>query len=113
MRWATFRTAEDPGIDRVGPVLDGKVFALPPGMRLADLIKDGQESLLKAGEGAIRAPASTHDIADVRPALECVFATAAPPSIVSSQRRREGQHSPHDRREVFLRSTEPLTVTSA
>ena len=66
MRWATFRTAEDPEIDRVGPVLDGTVFALRPGMRLVDLIKDGQETFRKAGEHAIRSPASTHDVANVR-----------------------------------------------
>lgn len=66
MKWATFRTAEEPGIDRVGPIVDGTVFALSAGTCLADLIKDGQESLLKIGEDAIRSPTSTHKVADVR-----------------------------------------------
>jgi 2-keto-4-pentenoate hydratase/2-oxohepta-3-ene-1,7-dioic acid hydratase in catechol pathway len=66
MRWATFRTADEPEIDRIGPVLDETLFALRPGMRLVDLIKDGQESLLEVGEAAIHSPISTHKLTDVR-----------------------------------------------
>ena len=66
MKWATFRTADEPEVDRVGPVVDGTVSALRPGVRLADLIKDGQQALLHAGEDAIRSPDSTHALADVR-----------------------------------------------
>ena len=66
MKWATFRTADEPELDRVGPVVDGTIFALSPGARLIDLMKDGQTGFLQAGEDAIRSPASTHGVADVR-----------------------------------------------
>ena len=66
MRWATCRTAEDPAIDRVGTVKDGTIFALPSGVQLVDLIKDGREPLLRAAEEAIRSPASTHAVSAVR-----------------------------------------------
>lgn len=66
MKWATFRAAGNPEIDRVGVVVDGTLSALPAGTRLADLTKYGQEALLQIGETALRSPASTHVLADVR-----------------------------------------------
>ena len=62
MKWATFRTAENPVADRVGVLVDEKIYAVRSGVRLIDLIKDGQNALLTIGEEAIRAPASTHEI---------------------------------------------------
>lgn len=66
MKWATFRTAEDPAIDRVGTLVDEKIYAFRSGTRLIDLIKNGQDALLELGEKAIQSPASTHDLAGVR-----------------------------------------------
>jgi 2-keto-4-pentenoate hydratase/2-oxohepta-3-ene-1,7-dioic acid hydratase in catechol pathway len=66
MKWATFRTAEDPAIDRVGVLNGEKVYARRAGTRLVDLIKDGQDALLTLGDETLRAPASTHKLADVR-----------------------------------------------
>jgi len=66
MRWATFTSDDAPSIERVGVVVDGVVYALPSGARLVDVIKDGQDAVRRAGEAAVGAPASTHDLADVR-----------------------------------------------
>ncbi len=66
MRWATFRTDDETEVDRVGLVVDDRIFALRPGARLVDMIASGQEALREEGEAALRSPASTHELAGVR-----------------------------------------------
>ena len=66
MRWATFRCGEDSSTNRVGVVVDNRIFAIAPGECLLDLIGGGPDALREAGERTLRAPASTHALADVR-----------------------------------------------
>ena len=66
MRWATFQTLDEPGLDRVGTVVDGTVYAMARGSRLIDLLGDDGSALQAAGREAIRAPADTVPLSSVR-----------------------------------------------
>ncbi len=65
MKWATFRV---PGhhADRVGLVVDSRIYALEPGPALVDLLGDDGEILARAGERARADPADVLDLGAVR-----------------------------------------------
>lgn len=94
MRWATFTVGD--GVDRVGLVDGDRLFALPPGARLLDLLGDDGERLARAGEQARRDPADVVALkaAVLRPPVP------VPPSVrdfsafeqhVRAARQRRGQ----------------------
>jgi len=56
MCWATFR-ALDTNADRVGLLGAGQLHALEPGLALLDLLDDGGECLVQAGERTRADPA--------------------------------------------------------
>ncbi|WP_330231455.1 fumarylacetoacetate hydrolase family protein [Nocardia sp. NBC_00508] len=53
MRWVTYKSERG---DRVGVVSGETVHALPPGIRLIDLIRHGTDALHAVGEKALRTP---------------------------------------------------------
>jgi 2-keto-4-pentenoate hydratase/2-oxohepta-3-ene-1,7-dioic acid hydratase in catechol pathway len=65
MRWATFRS-DDSAENRVGLVVDNRIHALEPGLRLIDLLGDDGERLAEAGERARSGPVEVLPVADVR-----------------------------------------------
>lgn len=66
MRWATFRTADEPDMDRVGTVVDNTIFAMALGARLIDFLGDDGSVLQAAGEESLRAPSSVLPLSSVR-----------------------------------------------
>src|SRR5581483_8427005 len=65
MRWATYQHRGD-NTDRVGLVIDDKVYGLEPGVALIDLLGDDGEKLARAGERAKATPAEVVNWSDIR-----------------------------------------------
>jgi 2-keto-4-pentenoate hydratase/2-oxohepta-3-ene-1,7-dioic acid hydratase in catechol pathway len=79
MRWVTFRRnglSDGEGEDRVGLLIAGDIHALPPGVRLVDLLGDDGERLSQAGERARRDPAEVVPLTEAR-----LQSPIRPPSI--------------------------------
>ncbi|HZS22975.1 MAG TPA: 2-hydroxyhepta-2,4-diene-1,7-dioate isomerase, partial [Pseudonocardiaceae bacterium] len=55
MRWVTYRAD---GGERTGVLSGEEIHAMPPGVKLLDLIERGADALRVAGEQALRGPAT-------------------------------------------------------
>jgi 2-keto-4-pentenoate hydratase/2-oxohepta-3-ene-1,7-dioic acid hydratase in catechol pathway/glyoxylase-like metal-dependent hydrolase (beta-lactamase superfamily II) len=77
MKWVTYQG--DSG-ERTGVLSDGAIHAMPPGVTLLELVDRGADGLREAGEGALRSPAETVRLDDVR----LLAPIPRPPSIRDS-----------------------------
>ena len=77
MKWVTYQG--DSG-ERTGVLSDGAIHAMPPGVTLLELVERGADGLRDAGEGALRSPAETVRLDDVR----LLAPIPRPPSIRDS-----------------------------
>lgn len=77
MKWVTYRSEDG---ERAGVLSGDKIYALPPGVALLDLLGGRADRLRAAGEAAMRAPAAVVGLADVSLAAPI----PRPPSIRDS-----------------------------
>jgi len=75
MRWATFVDQEES--ERIGLVVDGRLHALQPGVRLLDLLGDEGQRLAEAGERARATPNKVFEL----PAVRLRAPIPVPPSV--------------------------------
>ncbi len=77
MKWVTY---QDPDGERVGVLSGDAIHAMPPGVALLDLVGRGADGLRRAGDEALRSPASVLRLAEVR----LLAPIPRPPSIRDS-----------------------------
>jgi len=77
MKWVTYRSPEG---ERVGVLSGDRIYAVPPGTTLLDLIGEGPAGLRAAGEAALASPDAVVALADVSLAAPI----PRPPSIRDS-----------------------------